>query len=147
MQCISLIDYDPDKMSDSEQPHLELKIAEGNLLRCYKQPVEDTGYTMAEVKRGKLDIAIKKFSPSLCLSLYSWESPTREVLFLLNSLLKCMDHLPLTHRYILDTKRGLFTLTIALVGQWVHLKYCHVVSFRNMNGNLHPKMNCLQLQR
>ena len=48
-QCIALIDYDPEKMSPSESPHLELKMAEGNLLRCYTRAVEEDGYTMAEV--------------------------------------------------------------------------------------------------
>jgi hypothetical protein len=52
-----LIDYDPEKMSPSESPDLELKVREGNLLRCYKRDgEEDDHYTMAELgesnKRG-----------------------------------------------------------------------------------------------
>lgn len=79
VQCISMIDYDPSKMSDSEQPHLELKIAEGNLLRCYKQPVEVTGYTMAEVKeRENLILPLKKYFLSpLCLFVQLGESNKR----------------------------------------------------------------------
>ena len=49
-QCIVLIDYDPEKMSPSESPDLELKVREGNLLRCYtRDGEEDDHYTMAEV--------------------------------------------------------------------------------------------------
>ena len=50
IQCIVLYDYDPEKMSPSDNPQLELKISEGNLLRCYPQDSEESEiYTMAEV--------------------------------------------------------------------------------------------------
>ena len=49
-QCIVLYDYDPEKMSPSDTPQLELKVAEGNLLRCYNRPASDNDeYTLAEV--------------------------------------------------------------------------------------------------
>ena len=48
-QCIVLYDYDPAKIYSSETSHQDLKVAEGNLLRCYKR-VEDDGYMVAEVR-------------------------------------------------------------------------------------------------
>ena len=39
-------------MSPSDSPHLELRVAEGNLLRCYNRASDredDDVYTMAEV--------------------------------------------------------------------------------------------------
>ena len=36
----------------------------------------------------------------LHVSLYSWENPTREVLYRLHSSQRCTDHLPLIQRYV-----------------------------------------------
>ena len=86
-QCIVLYDYDPEKMSPSDNPQLELKIVEGNLLRCYTRDDNElsSDFTMAEV-------CCSAQSPSAPANpSCSWLNLTREVWCRLISSLKCTD--------------------------------------------------------